>query len=87
MLKGGIKEKKGDDVKNMKMHCWFLYLFVLVMEAVSRMLDKAVRDGCIFGLSVGISMGNHLQVTLLFADEILIMCDTYLDQILYLRLI
>ena len=51
------------------------------------MLDKAVRDGCIFGLSVVISTGNHLQVTLLFADEILIMCDTYLDQILFLRFI
>ena len=38
-------------------------LFVLVMEAVSKILDKASRDGFISGFT---STCNHLQVTHLF---------------------
>ena len=61
-------------------------LFVNVMDAFSKMLDKAVRDGLLFGVSVA-SMGNSLQEThLLFPDDALVLCDVVLDQILLLRL-
>ena len=35
-------------------------LFVIVMEAVSKMMDKVVREGCLFGFSVGTSTDDHL---------------------------
>ena len=45
-------------------------LFFVVMEAVSKMMDKVVTEGRFSGFSVGTSIGNHLQVThLLFADD------------------
>ena len=55
-------------------------LFVLVMEALGRMLDKAVHEGCLSGFSVGNSEGRSLAVShLLFADDTLIFCDADLD--------
>ena len=55
-------------------------LFVVVMEAVSKMMDKVVMEGRLFGFSVGTSTGDHLQVThLLFADDTLVMCDADID--------
>ena len=42
-----------------------LLLFIIVMNVVGRMLDKAVNEGCIEGCSLVMS---HL----LFADDILI---------------
>ena len=63
-------------------------LFVLVMEALGRMLDKAVHEGCLSGFSVGNSEGRSLALShLLFADDTLIFCDADLDQILILRMI
>ena len=45
-------------------------LFVLVMEALGRMLDKAVYKGRLSGFSVGNSEGRSLAVShLLFADD------------------
>ena len=56
-------------------------LFVVVMEAISKMMDKAMTEGLFFGFSVGTSIGNYLQVThLLFADDKLVMCDADIDQ-------
>ncbi|XP_065630259.1 uncharacterized protein LOC136067847 [Quercus suber] len=49
-----------------------LYLFVIVMEAVSKMMDKVVREGRLFGFSV---------------DNTLVICNADLDQLLFLRLI
>ena len=37
-------------------------LFVIVMDAFSKMLDKVVRDGLMSGIRVG-PTGNSLQVT------------------------
>ena len=37
---------------------------------------------------MGTSIGDHLQVShLLFADDTLVMCDTDIDQMLFLHLI
>ena len=48
-------------------------LFVLVMEALGRMLDKAVHEGRMSGFSVGNLEGRYLVVShLLFADDTLI---------------
>ena len=65
-----------------------LLLFVLVMDAHGRMLDKAVLEGHLFGFSVGNLEGRSLTVShLLFADDTLIFCEANLDHILILRLI
>ena len=63
-------------------------LFVLVMEALGRMLDKAVHDSHMSGFEVGNLEGRSLAVSqLLFADDTLIFCDADLDQILFLHMI
>ena len=63
-------------------------LFVLVMEAVGRMLDKAVHEGRLSGFNVGASAGRSLIVShLLFADDTLIFCDANIDQMLILRMV
>ena len=63
-------------------------LFVLVMEALERMLDKAVLKGRMSGFSVGNLEGRSMAVShLLFADDTLIFCKVDLDQILILCMI
>ncbi len=50
-------------------------LFLLVMEALSRMLAKAVERGFISSFSVGNSVENLLTIThLLFANDTSILC-------------
>ena len=45
------------------------------MNAFSKMLDKAVRDGLMSGIRVG-PIGNSLQVIhLIFDDDTLVLCD------------
>ena len=66
----------------------FPLLFVLVMEALGRMLDKAVHDGHMSSFGVGHLEGRSLAVShLFFADDTLIFCDANLDQGLFLCLI
>ena len=63
-------------------------LFVLVMEALGRMLDKVVLEGRMSGFGVGNLEGRFMAVShLLFADDTLIFCKADLDQILILRMI
>lgn len=58
-------------------------LFVIVMEAIIRMID-CVNGGCISGFSLGTSQHNPLTVShLLFADDT-ILCDANFDQIVHL---
>ena len=65
-----------------------LLLFVLVVEALGRMLNKAVHDGHMLRFGVGRLEGRSLAVShLLFVDDILIFCDADLDQVLFLRMI
>ena len=66
----------------------FPLLFFLVMEALGRMLDKAVHDGYMLGFGVGHLEGRSLEVShLLFADDTLIFCDADLDWVLFLHMI
>ena len=63
-------------------------LFFLVMEALGRMLDKAVHEGCLSSFRVGNLEGRSLVVShLLFADNTLIFCNADLDQLLILRIV
>ena len=65
-----------------------LLLFVLVMEALGRMLDKAVHEGRLSGFCVGNLEGRSEVVShLLFADDTLIFCEADLDQLLILCMV
>ena len=60
-------------------------LFVLIMEAIGRMLDKVVHEGRLSSFHVGNSVGRSLVVShLLFVDDTLIFCDANIDQMLIL---
>ena len=55
-------------------------LFVLVMEALGRMLDKAIHYGHMSGFGVGSEEGRSLAMShLLFANDTLIFCGANLD--------
>ena len=63
-------------------------LFVLVMEAIGRMLDKAVHEGRLSGFHVGDSARRSLVIFhLLFADDTLVFCDANIDQLLILHMV
>ena len=63
-------------------------LFVLVMEALGRMLNKAIHEGHLLGFHVGNLERRSLVVShLLFANDTLIFCDADLDQLLILRIV
>ena len=63
------------------------------MDALGRMLDKAVHKGHMSGFHVGDLEGRPLVVSdllfvdLLFANDMLIFCDADLDQIPILRIV
>ena len=58
------------------------------MEALGRLLDKAVHEGRMSGFSVGNLEGRSMVVShLLFADDTLIFCKADLEQILILHMI
>jgi len=57
-------------------------LFVVVMEALSRMLTAALEQGNLTGFSVGSRDSEALIVNhLLFADDTLIFCGAQEEQI------
>jgi hypothetical protein len=61
------------------------FLFVLVMEAFSRMLGAFTERGLISGFSVGSSGQNRVNVShLLFADDTLVFCGANANQIRHL---
>ena len=63
-------------------------LFVLVMEAIGRMLDKAVHEGCLSGFHVSDSAGGSLVIShLLFTNDTPIFCDNNIDQLLILHMV
>jgi hypothetical protein len=63
-------------------------LFVLVMEALSRLIDKARGVGLLSGFSVGGEESVPLMIShLLFADDTLIFCEANSDSLTYLRVI
>ena len=62
------------------------FLFDIVMEALSRMLDAATAASQFSGFSVGNATGSLLTVShLLFADDTLVFCDANSNHITALR--
>ena len=63
-------------------------LFVIVMEALSKLLDKAIAGSFLTGFSVGGGPNDPISVShLLFAYDTLIFCDADPSQLLFLRLV
>jgi hypothetical protein len=63
-------------------------LFVLVMEALSKLVNASVEQGLLNGFTVGARVFSELVVShSLFADDTLIFCEASSEQILYVRLI
>jgi hypothetical protein len=61
-------------------------LFVVVTEALSRMLFATVDRGLLSGFSMGSRNNNELLVSHhLFADNTLIFCEVDPDHLCYLR--
>ena len=61
-------------------------LFIIVMEALSRMLERAVTGGYISGFSMGDSTGVELSIShSLFADDTLIFCGADSEQAWHLQ--
>jgi hypothetical protein len=61
------------------------FLFVLVMEAFSRMIGAIYSRGLISGFSVGARIQDRMEVShLLFADDTLVFCGADANQISYL---
>jgi len=57
-------------------------LFVVVMEALSRMLNESMLQGLLSGFSVGISDNEALVVNhLLFVDDTLIFCGAQVEHV------
>ena len=61
-------------------------LFVIVMEALSRLIDKAIGAGLLSGFSMGEVANVPLEIShLLFADDTLIFCEVNPDHLFHLR--
>ena len=61
------------------------YLFVIGMEALSRLILRAVREGFILGCRIKRRSGDGAVVShFLFADDTLVFCDASQDQMVYL---
>ena len=63
-------------------------LFVILMEALSRMIDNASGAGLVSSFHVGREASDPLRIShLLFADDTLIFCEASSDNLIYLRAI
>nr|XP_033510183.1 uncharacterized protein LOC117274955 [Nicotiana tomentosiformis] len=61
-------------------------LFILVMDALSKMMDRALGGGFLRGFSVPIGVLSARRVShLLFAGDTLVFCDADMDQLTYLK--
>lgn len=60
-------------------------LFILVMEALSRLLERTSHEGLLEGFVVESPTGACLSVShLLYADDVLIFCGEVAEQLGYL---
>jgi hypothetical protein len=55
------------------------FLFVIVIEAFSRMLSATVDGGLLSGFSVGSRLSGVVNISHLFTDDTLIFCGKNLD--------
>jgi hypothetical protein len=63
-------------------------LFVIVMEALSKLFSITVQRGFLSGFSVGSGSNGVINIShLLFADDTLVFCGVNLDHLLYLRML
>jgi hypothetical protein len=63
-------------------------LFVIVMEAFSKLFSISVQRGFLSGFSVGSNSNGVVNIShLLFADDTLVFCGTSPDHLLYLRML
>ena len=61
-------------------------LFVIVMEVLSKLIDKAIGAGMLSGFSVGGVDSVPLEISyLLFADDTLMFCEADPDHFFHLR--
>jgi len=60
-------------------------LFLFVMESFTRMLESTATTGIISGFSIGRWNATTAVSHLLFADDMIILCDNVCEQILNLR--
>jgi hypothetical protein len=62
-------------------------LFLLIMEVLSRMLQKTVKGGLLKGIQVGQAEEAGVCVShLLYANDTILFCDADLEQLLYIRM-
>ena len=59
-------------------------LFILVMEALSRMLNRGVRRGLLESIEVGNGSRQVSFSHLLYADDTLVFCGVDMNQLRYL---
>lgn len=63
-------------------------LFVIVIDAISKMLNRAMNEGRLSGFSVRNSAGNTLMVSHhLFTNNTTIFCGADTDQLLIIHLV
>jgi hypothetical protein len=63
-------------------------LFVIVMEAFSKLFSISVQRGFLSGFAVGSRSNRVINVShLLFADDTLVFCGASPDHLLYLRML
>jgi hypothetical protein len=63
-------------------------LFVIVMEALSKLFSVTVQRGFLSGFSVGSSSNGGINIShLLFADDTLVFCGASPEHLLYLRML
>ncbi|OIT36177.1 hypothetical protein A4A49_16669 [Nicotiana attenuata] len=63
------------------------FLFILAMEGLSKIIEKARQMQWIQGFNVGTNIGNIITIShLLYADDTLIFCEANRTQIMYLNL-
>ena len=62
-----------------------LYLFVIEMEALTNLINKAQSAGFLLGCRVREKAGDEVQLThLLFANDTLVFCEASQEQMVYL---
>jgi hypothetical protein len=63
-------------------------LFVIVMEALSRMLSSSIDRGFLSGFSMGSRLSEEVIIShLLFADDTLVFCEANPDHLRFLRMV